>query len=68
MNNTDTHSAARAAIDALVARDKLDKLARDDYERLVGLYDDTQTQLASLSGTEFAETEPAMIYRADGHG
>jgi len=51
----------RAHVDAIIARDGL-RLAPEEYERLVALYDETQTQLATLRAAEFGHTEPAVIY------
>ena len=60
---TDSQLSARAAIDAIVARDKL-HLPPEEYERLVALYDETRTQLEALRAPEFRESEPAVVYGA----
>jgi hypothetical protein len=60
---TNTHSPARTAIDAIVARDKL-VLSTEDYERLVSLYDETQRLLSMLRLPEVHDSEPAVIYHA----
>ena len=57
---TDSESSARAAVDAIVARDRL-HLAVEDYERLVELYADTQAQLAKLRAREFSESSPLYV-------
>lgn len=58
---TQAPSAARAALDAILTRDKL-HLSPEDYEWLVSLYDETQTQLQLLRGPEFRDAEPASTH------
>jgi hypothetical protein len=57
---TDSDSSARAAVDAIVARDNL-HLATEDYERLVSLYAETEAQLAKMRAPEFRESEPLYV-------
>jgi hypothetical protein len=61
---TDSELSARAAIDAIVARDRLKLLSTEDYERLVSLYPETQAQLEALRAPEFRNSEPAVVYGA----
>ena len=54
---------ARAAVDAIVARDRL-QLSPDDYERLVKSYDELQDELALLRPDGIRDVEPAVVYTA----
>jgi hypothetical protein len=58
---TDSSDGARAAIDAIVARERL-HLLPEEYERLVSLYDETRAQLETLWTPEFRDSEPAVIH------
>jgi len=56
-------TSARAAVDAIVARDRL-HLAPEDYERLVNAYDELQAELALLHPDHIRDIEPAVVYTA----
>jgi hypothetical protein len=56
-------AAARAAVDAIVARDRL-HLATDDYERLVTIYQEMQPEMEQLRAPELRNVEPAVIFPA----
>ena len=56
---TQAPSVARAAVDAILTRDKL-HLSPEDYEWLVSLYDETQAQLQLLRAPSFRDAEPAV--------
>ena len=60
---SDTNTSARAAIEAIIARDGL-RLSDEELERLVNIYPETQAQLATLRLPGIGETEPAIVYRA----
>jgi len=61
---TDSSSAARRAVEAIIARDGLQNLAAEDVERLVALYEELPAEMAQLRAPEVAAAEPAVIYRA----
>jgi hypothetical protein len=54
-------SAARAVVDAIVARDRL-QLSAEDYERLVKSYDELQDELTLLRPDGIQDVEPAVVY------
>jgi len=56
-------STARAAVDAIVSRDRL-HLTDEDYERLVNVYIDQQAELAPLRAPELRGAEPSVIFHA----
>ncbi len=56
-------TSARAAVDAIVARDHL-QLAAEDDQRLVAAYDDLQAELALLRADHIRDVEPAVVYTA----
>jgi hypothetical protein len=56
-------SDAKAQVDAIIARDRL-RLSAEEYERLVAIYAETQTQLDGLRAPEFRDTEPASVFPA----
>jgi hypothetical protein len=56
---------ARAAVEAIVARDGLQQLAPDDLERLIALYADVQPELAALRTADVSAAEPAVIFPAE---
>jgi hypothetical protein len=56
---------ARAAVEAIVARDGLQQLAPDDLERLIALYADVQPELATLRAIDVSAAEPAVIFPAE---
>jgi hypothetical protein len=56
---------ARAAVQAIIARDGLRLLGPDDVERLVALYGQVPTELAQLRGPDVAAAEPAVVFRAE---
>jgi hypothetical protein len=56
---------ARAAVEAIVARDGLQQLAPDDLERLIALYADVQPELAALRAADVSAAEPAVIFPAE---
>jgi hypothetical protein len=58
-----SESTARAQIDAILAREGL-TLSTDDYEWLVALYDDMQSDLQVLHSAELRDEEPAVVYEA----
>ena len=60
---SDTNTSARAAIEAIIARDGL-RLSDEEFERLVSFYAETQAQLATLRLPDIGETEPAIVYLA----
>jgi hypothetical protein len=60
-----TEQSARAAIDAILERDRL-QLMPEEYERLIGLYAELRSQVDDLWAPEFLASEPAVIYRAAG--
>jgi hypothetical protein len=57
------HAPARAAVDAIVVRDGL-HLSVEDYERLVDVYAELQTELEPLRAPELRGVEPAVIFLA----
>lgn len=56
-------TSARAAVDAIVARDRL-QLTAEDYERLVATYDELQAELVLLRPDDIWKVEPAVVYTA----
>jgi hypothetical protein len=60
-SDTPAAGAARAAVDAILARDGL-RLSPVEYERLIAIYAEVQAQMTELRGPEFAYLEPAVIY------
>jgi len=56
---------ARAAVQAIVARDGLERLAAEDVDRLVSLYAEAQSELAQLRVPEVSAAEPAVIFPAE---
>ena len=55
--------SARAAVDAILARDRL-QLSAEDYERLVNTYDELQAELVLLRPDNIRDVEPAVVYTA----
>jgi hypothetical protein len=55
--------SARAAVDAIVARDRL-QLSAEDYQRLVSMYDELQAELTLLRPDNIRDVEPAVVYTA----
>jgi hypothetical protein len=60
-----TSAWARTAVEAILARDNLQRLPPDDIERLIGIYGDLATDLAPLRAPEVATAEPAVIFPAE---
>lgn len=56
--------AARTAVEAIIARDGLARLAPDDVERLIALYIELQHELELLRAPEVDAAEPAVIFTA----
>lgn len=55
---------ARAAVEAIIARDGLVRLPPDDVERLISLYAQLQAELELLRAPEVDVAEPAVIFPA----
>jgi len=60
---TEPTPSARAAVDAIVARDRL-RLSTEDYQRLIDTYDELQAELALLRPDTIRDAEPAVVYTA----
>jgi hypothetical protein len=60
---TQPTASARAAVDAIVARDQL-HLSAEDYDRLVNSYDELQAEVALLRPDNIRDVEPAVVYTA----
>ena len=56
-------SLARAAVDAIIARDRLHP-SEEDYERLVNAYLEQQAELEPLRAPELRGAEPSVIFLA----
>ncbi len=54
-------SSARAAVDAIVSRDRL-HLSKEDYERLVNVYLERQAELEPLRAPELRGAQPSVIF------
>ena len=53
---------ATLVVEAIIARDGLQRLPTDDVERLITIYQDLATNLAALRAPEVAAAEPAVIF------
>jgi hypothetical protein len=60
---TEPTQSARAAVEAIVARDRL-QLSAEDFERLVSTYDELQAELVLLRPDKIRDVEPAVVYTA----
>jgi hypothetical protein len=58
-------ASVRMAVEAILARDGLQRLPPDDVERLIGIYGDLARDLAPLRAPEVAAAEPAVIFPAE---
>jgi hypothetical protein len=54
-----------AAIAAIIARDRLERLAPEDVDYLVAQYPEQQAQLMQLRTPEVGLAEPAVIFPAE---
>jgi hypothetical protein len=61
---TEPTQSARAAVEAIVARDRL-QLSAEDFERLVSTYDELQAELVLLRPDNIRDVEPAVVYTAN---
>jgi hypothetical protein len=60
-----TDNSASRAVAAIVERDHL-RMSTEEYDRLVRIYAELQSQLAALRIPDVRYREPAMIYSARG--
>jgi hypothetical protein len=54
----------RSAVEAIIARDGLVRLAPEDVQRLITLYAELQPELELLRAPEVDAAEPAVIFTA----
>ena len=59
-----TSASVRTVVEAIIARDGLQRLPPEDVERLLSIYAEVAADLTRLRAPEVAAAEPAVIFPA----